>query len=685
MNPALKRACLLAALVLCPLAHATVNPTATDEITVIGKSLEAQVVKDARAEIQRTPGGVAVVGREAFEDRYALTFRDTFGNVPGVFAQPRFAEEVRLSIRGSGLGRNIHLGGITLLQDGVPINLADGSGDFQEIDPAVIRHIAVYKGANGLVHGASSLGGAIVVTTPTALTTERFRVSLDGGSFETRRGTAQVAHKGEGFDVFASITSARADGWRDNAFGRSTRWASNVGMPLGQRGETRFYLAGNDIQQRLPGTLTRDDALKRPQSTSAANIANRAARDIDSTRVSNRTTLKLGPGVMTVTGYFFDKALFHPLSFGIIDQEGQFYGGGVAYAATLGPHRVTVGINLREGDNDARIFAPLSGAGFAEQRSDNREQARHVSTYAQHEWTVDPAWTLIGGIQVIRDDRDFTNRRNAEQNARKGYDGVSPKLGVIYRPAESQQVFANVSRSFEPPTFFELNQTNQPGNPGFVPLRAQTAWTLEVGSRGDVGAHHYEFSVFRSMVADQLLGFSVDPAAGIPAATFNANATTLQGLEAGFASPLWVTEAGHSLVHQIVWTYSDFRFDDDRVYGNNRLAGAPKHLLLSELTLRTLVGITVRPQVEWSPSGLWVDFANTEKTPSYAVVNLNLSADLGRGLSVYLDGRNLLDRRYINSVSTSADFSALSPSQQAVFWPGEGRGVFTGVRWVPGG
>ena len=81
---------------------------------------------------------------------------------------------------------------------------------------------------------------------------------------------------------------------------------------------------------------------------------------------------------------------------------------------------------------------------------------------------------------------------------------------------------------------------------------------------------------------------------------------------------------------------------------------------------------------------MWADFANTEKTPGYAVLNLSLSTDLARGISVYVDGRNLLDRRYISSVSASADFSALAPAQRASFWPGEGRGIFMGVRWVPG-
>ncbi len=679
----MKWAAALVAVVMLPPTWAD-EAVALDEVVVTGKAIEGAVVKDARAEIERTPGGVSVVGREAFENRYALSFRDTIGMVPGVFAQPRFAEEVRLSIRGSGLGRNIHLSGVTLLQDGVPINLADGFGDFQEIDPAVIRHIEIYKGANGLVHGASSLGGAIVINTPTALTTEPYRFSFDSGSFETRRGNAQIAHKGQGFDAFASVTAASAEGWRENAFGRSTRWSSNLGIPLGQRGETRFYLSRNDIRQRLAGALTREDALNSPRVTAETNIANRAARDVDSTRVSNRTALKLGPGVMTVTGYFFDKALFHPLGFGIIDQDGTFFGGGASYAVGTGTHRLTMGVNLREGDNHARIFAPLSGPGFDELRSDNREQAQHLSAYGQYEWTFDRAWTLIGGVQVIRDDRDFENRLNADQNDSKTYNGVSPKLGVIFRPAEAQQLFANLSRSFEPPLFQDLNQTNQPTNPGFVPLKAQKAWTAELGARGEVGAFRYELSVYRSAVDDQLLSFNVDPEAGIPAATFNSDATTLQGIEASVSGPLWGIEAGYALSHQLAWTFNDFRFDGDRIYGDNRLAGVPRHQVISELTLETPMGVSIRPQVEWSPSGMWVDFANTEKTPPYAVLNLSLSTELGRGISVYVDGRNLLDRRYINSVSTSADFSTLQPFQRASFWPGEGRGVFTGIRWVPG-
>src|SRR5690606_41370321 len=88
----------------------------------------------------------------------------------GVSAKQRFAEEVRLSIRDSGLSRSFHMRGIKFLQDGMPLTLADNSTDFQEIDPATLRYVEVFKGANGLRYGAANLGGAINFVMPTGRT-----------------------------------------------------------------------------------------------------------------------------------------------------------------------------------------------------------------------------------------------------------------------------------------------------------------------------------------------------------------------------------------------------------------------------------------------------------------------------------------------------------------------------------
>ena len=146
-----------------PQSAGSVTPSAAT-----GASLTVPNTAEAQAQLSNVPGSVAVVPDTAYKSSTpAVTLKDVLDYVPGVFIQPKWGEDTRLSIRGSGLSRNFHLRGIQLFMDGIPINTADGYGDFQEIDPTAYRYVEVYKGANALRFGANSLGGAINFVTPT--------------------------------------------------------------------------------------------------------------------------------------------------------------------------------------------------------------------------------------------------------------------------------------------------------------------------------------------------------------------------------------------------------------------------------------------------------------------------------------------------------------------------------------
>ena len=96
--------------------------------------------QQALTQINNTPGGVALVPAAAYKNStVANTIKDILDYVPGVFAQPKWGDDTRLSIRGSSLSRNFHLRGVQLYMDGIPINTADGYGDFQEIDPTAYK------------------------------------------------------------------------------------------------------------------------------------------------------------------------------------------------------------------------------------------------------------------------------------------------------------------------------------------------------------------------------------------------------------------------------------------------------------------------------------------------------------------------------------------------------------------
>src|SRR6478752_413246 len=151
-------------------------------------ALTVLTAQQALAEIDQTPGGVALVSAEAYRNSTpSNTIKDVLDYVPGVYVQPKCGDDTRLSIRGSGLSRNFHLRGVQLYMDGIPINTADGYGDFQEIDPSAYKYVEVFKGGNALQFGANSLGGAINFVTPTGRDSFPNGVSFDVGGHTIRK------------------------------------------------------------------------------------------------------------------------------------------------------------------------------------------------------------------------------------------------------------------------------------------------------------------------------------------------------------------------------------------------------------------------------------------------------------------------------------------------------------------
>ena len=180
-----------------------------------GPALTVLTVQQALRDIQQTPGGVAIVPAEAYRNStVANTIKDVLDYVPGVFAQPKWGDDTRLSIRGSGLSRNFHLRGVQLYMDGIPINTADGYGDFQEIDPTAYKYVAVYKGANALQFGANALGGAINFVMPTGRDPFPNGVSLDLGGFGFRRLQANAGGANGPWDGFITASTQAAEGFQ---------------------------------------------------------------------------------------------------------------------------------------------------------------------------------------------------------------------------------------------------------------------------------------------------------------------------------------------------------------------------------------------------------------------------------------------------------------------------------------
>lgn len=650
--------------------HVTVHPRPS--------SLTAPSMLQREEEMQRTPGAVNLVSAEQFKDKYARDFKDTLARIPGVFAQNRYGEEVRLSIRGSGISRGFHLRGIQLLENGVPINLADGGGDFQEIDPTNIQYMEVYKGANALRYGTSSLGGAINVVTPTARTVDyNGLVSVEGGSFGTIRTHAAAAQKSDVWDAYAATTLSHADGFRAQSREDKGRLNSNIGYKISDKAETRFYMTYNNLNQEVPGSLTRSDALNRRRNANTASNLNNHQRDVRSVRLMNKTSVQLTPdSKMEVGAFVNDKDLFHPI-FQVLDQESTDYGAFTKYdrefsAFGLG-HKFMLGANYHAGKTDAKQFLNVSGSRGVK-TADVDQKSQNVSLYGEGQFHVLRDVSAILGGQALYSQRDFVNNVNPAANDEKTFHQYNPKFGALWDVNPSSQVFANVSRSSEVPTFSELVQAPIVG---FIPLDPQIAWTTEIGTRGTSGNLAWDLTAYRSNVQNELLQFTTNPA--IPAATFNAGKTVHQGLELGGAwhvlRDMWKTD--DAVILSQLYNFNDFRFDGDAQFGDNEIAGVPRHTLRTEIEYRQK-NWRIAPNIEWAPVAPYADFANTLRATSYVVLNMEVHRKLTDTVDWFIEGRNLMDKEYVSNVVTSVN--AGTGAGPANFFPGEGRSFFTGIK-----
>lgn len=676
---------LLAAGSLALLAPATLAQTVTAPITVTASpetdAITVPNAEEARRRIEKTAGGVDIVPAEDVRGGRANTVKDVLDYVPGVFAQSKYGQEdSRLSIRGSGLSRNVHLRGTRILRDGVPITDADGGGDTMEIDPLAVDYTEVYKGANALQYGASLLGGAVNFVSPTGRSSPGYLLRQEIGSFESLRTQFGAGGVLGDYDYYVTPTYSHSSGFRDHTDQDYLRLNGNIGYRFREGGETRFFLSAAHIDQMIPSSLTKSQALNAPHTTSPNSFIGNTKRDIDAIRGANKTTFLTDDGEVTVGAFAANKKLFHPLYGGfnrVLDND-EVNGGGFARwtgEQQIAGHRnqTTLGLNYFGGTNHARQYNNISGSKGA-LTSDSDQVSRTVELYGENAFHVIPEVALIAGLQGTLARREYEDNflGDGNQSFRRDYNSLNPKLGARWDVAPQTQAFTNFSWSSEPPPFSELGTTGVQNN-----LQQQESKTLEVGGRGRSGDVAWDAAVYRAWLHNELQFLTVGNVTNV----FNADNTIHQGLELGGE---WVAlrdlaATGDKTSLRAAYTFSDFRFDNHPTFRNNDIPGAPAHYLRAELRYHHAGGWYAGPNVEWVPQGYYVDNANTQKTEPYALLGAKAGYDFGNGLTLFVDGRNLLDKAYISNTSVAATATAAS----TLYNPGDGRAVYLGaeIRW----
>lgn len=655
------------------------------EIKVKAEALSLTVpdTDTSRAQLHAVPGGTTLLDSQQIESQTSGSLENVLKLSPGVYASDRGGDELRLSIRGSGLSQAFAVKGVRYLRNGMPLSEADGDFHSQAIEPLTASHIEIYRGANALEYGASVLGGAINFVTHTGYTAPVLSARSEVGSDGYRRGhlaSGQVLT--DGWDYYAALSTSQLDGYRDQQATDSTRFYGNLGKRWNAQHESRWHLDIQNHQQELPGSLSLAALKQDPTQANSFFETFNSQNNFDRYRGEWQHDILLSAdNQLGFAAFHENQRIDHPLGFGIFDEKQR--NSGISYRQRLshGQRRQQLvhGGQILIGAIDLKEFTPQPGAVRGPLRGLEDSDILTLEWYLENRWQLTNRLTMITGGQLAHAKRKTRFTDPGSNNSvllSERYTGLSPKLGLLWQVLPQVQGFANLSRSFEAPIMAEFNNAFDAGsgtiNPALV-LDEQTATTVEVGSRGALSsALNWELALYHSRVHDELLTVEVN-LPGSQFATANAKRTRHSGLELGLGGDWQLGEQGNgALFWHSTHSWGRFRFDADPTFGSNTLPGIPAHFGQFEIGYRHWRGWQIGPLLSYA-GRYYIDFANSFRADSYLLLGVKAgyqSAD--KRFSVFIEGRNLEDDAFVANTNTLADAAG---GDVAVFNPGQQRAI----------
>ncbi|AHY58600.1 TonB-dependent receptor family protein [Stenotrophomonas rhizophila] len=685
---------LAVALGLSDAAHAAPQATTLDAVNVTAAS-EAE---HARATLKRVPGASNVVDLTKADGRLS-TSADVLAYQPGISAQSPGNEGAKVSIRGSGINRGpgAHASGVAVSLDGLPLS-GPGGTPYELLEPLWLSRAEVLRGANGFERGALALGGAINYVSRSGRDSAGLELQYEAGSRGYQKRSVGYGGVSGDVDYYLAYTDTESDGYQRHAASDGKGAMANLGWQITPTLETRFFVRYRETNHETPGRLTRDQIRNDPRAANPANLAIDARRpQPGSTWIGNMTTWQIDEASSLQAGLVYHK---YPM-----DLNESLYRQQLDYSnlnATVDyRHRhlllgrtsvTTLGLRVTHDlDADVRETLRFASNGYAA-GTHTRDFSHHGTDSTLHignDLALTDALHLQTGLALINTRRDVQVTWPATpERLREHQWDYAPRLGFTWQQTPQTQWFGNLSRSVEPAHPWSMiwgsNQYFAAGNGAStgrqrapVQLDNQTATTLELGARGDSVLGRWELTGYYARVLHELLTVEVVPVPNLFVAENNASPTVHRGLEAGLDSTLWQGRDGRLSLRQ-AYTFSDFRYRDDALFGSNRLPGLPRHYYQAELRYDHPTGFYAALNTEYA-SAMFVDYANSVRADSHAIVGSRVGFDAPSGRwQAWAEMRNIGDRHYAATVTPGYNDAGKDVARST---PGEGRGVYAGLRW----
>jgi iron complex outermembrane recepter protein len=635
---------------------------------------ESSVGTRTDTDIRDVPQSIQVIPEQVIEDQGVRTVGESVQNTAGISTGRVSSDSLatQLVIRGFPTDN--------ILRNG----LRDSTQRFTTGITNVER-IEVLRGPASVLYGLGDLGGTVNIVTKQPLDQFFAELEYEIGQFDSHRPVLDLSIPfGEddeyGFRVNAAYDSSGS--FRD--FEQSEFWFVSPSLSLIDTETTTLtadleYLkfSSNGGAPELPavGTVVENPSGDVDRS---ANLGepNLAESEIYARRVGYLFEHRFNPDWRIRNEFLaafvdfdanrFALPIFRPeledfLSLRIIaenpsEQEnytlntnilGEFETGDFSHQLLVGVElfrdRLADQITYRNVDN-INIFDPVyrpeSLGQFEIPQTDTETETDSIGLYAQHQISLLDRLILVLGGRFDVVDQNYEDILNPEQGFDRRDQAFSPRVGLVYKPAEEVSVYASYSESFRPVIGRETSRNAEDELVIGEPLQPERGRQYEIGVKADL----FDERLSATLALYHLTRTNVSTTGGDAAVQEQVGEQRSQGVEfnvTGEILPGWNIIASYAYTDAVVT-------EDNRFQIGDRLPNVPENAASLWTTYEIQTGIL---QGLGFGIGLFYqderlgDLENSFTLPSYWRTDASLFYRRDR-LRVALNVRNLFDVEY---------------------------------------
>ncbi len=612
--------------------------------------------------LRDVPQSVSLVTRELIADQAMQGMGDVVRYIPGITMGQGEGHRDAPTIRGNSTTADFFVDGVR-----------DDVQYFRDLYNA--ERVEALKGSNAMIFGRGGGGGVLNRVTKEAQWAPTRTITLEGGSFDHRRGTLDLG-QGLGSRVAVRLNGMyeNSGGFRDESSLERHGLNPTVALALGSRTTLRagyeWFVDERSVDRGIPSFQGRPSEARittffgNPDSSYASVRVHAASALLEhelpaGLTLRNRTRFadydkayqNSFPGAVNAAGtqvalnaYANDTGRRN--LFNQTDLLWETATGAVRHTLLVGAelarqetdnYRATGYYNDLANSISAPFDAPTVATPITFRQSatdaDNRTEARVAGVYVQDQVELARWLQLVGGVRFERFDLDFhDNRKDASLSRRD--DMVSPRAGVVLKPLQPLSFYGNYSVSYLPSSgdqFGSLTATTET-------LEPEQFTNRELGAKWDVRP---SFALTAALYRlDRTNTSAPDPAD--PTRTVQTGSQRTTGWEMGASGDLtraWQVMAGYANQDaEIVSTTSAAK-------AGQRVPLVPEHTfsLWNRLQLHRAVGVGLGVVRQ---TDMFAAIDNTVTLPGFTRADAALFVRLGGLASAQVNVENLFDERY---------------------------------------